>query len=154
MASDKRNRTKNFSDLEKKLLIELAKENEVIFSKQKDTKTVTMKEKAWVGITEKYNSQEGITKRDTEGLKVCLVNLQMKAKKEAADQKMELYKTGGGPSALQSLSETSETLVQLMPQVFQSIKVNDDDATDDASKCEIYETSKYILICSDFTCFR
>jgi hypothetical protein len=128
---DKRVRTKNFSEFEKKLLIELTKEHEIIFTKQKDTKTTAMKEKAWTVIAEKFNSHEDIMKRDVDALKVCLVNLQMKAKKEDANRKVELRKTGGGPSPSVNISETSEALIQLQPQVFQPLQINDDDATED-----------------------
>ncbi len=69
MAEMKRERTKNFKEFEKQLLVEITKEHEVVLSKQKDAGTTAKKEKAWKAIAEKFNSNESVTRRDVDGLK-------------------------------------------------------------------------------------
>jgi hypothetical protein len=124
--SDKRPRT-NFTSFEKNFLVELVKENPLILSKQKDSSTNHQKDKAWLSILTKFNSDENVIKRDLDSLKACLANLQAKAKKEDAAVKSSMKKTGGGPSSSVHLSSTSATLVELMPQVFNSLSVLDCD---------------------------
>ena len=107
--------------------MELIKDDPIILSKQKDMSTTISKEKAWTLLENKYNSNQQVVKRDMASLKVCLLNLQAKAKKESAMHASQLKKTGGGPPP-EAMSGTSATLVELLPQVFQPLDVNDDDA--------------------------
>jgi hypothetical protein len=65
-------------------------------SKQKDAATTHKKEKSWNSIFEAFNSNENVTRRDIEQRKSCLVDIQTKAKKEDAQQKASMRKTGGG----------------------------------------------------------
>jgi hypothetical protein len=129
MAEMKRERTKNFNEFEKQLLIEITKEHEIVLSKQKDVTTTAKKEKAWKAIVERFNSNESVTRRDVDGLKACLHNLQVKAKREDSIRKVEIRKTGGGPPPPLSVSETSEALIGMMPEVFSSLDVLDDDTS-------------------------
>jgi hypothetical protein len=102
-------------------------------SKQKDVTTLLKKEKAWLEVSDKYNSAANISKRDVSALKTCLLNLQAKAKKEASARKVECRKTGGGP-APPEMSATTSAVIDLMPQVFHSLEVDDDDASSNSGK--------------------
>jgi hypothetical protein len=123
----KRGRTSNYTSFEKNLLVELTKENPVVLSKQRDSSSNYQKEKAWSIISEKFNSTENVSKRDIDGLKVCLSNIQAKAKKEDVAHKVSLRKTGGGPSSPLPMSATSTAIIEMMPQVFKPFAVMDCD---------------------------
>jgi hypothetical protein len=127
MSVDKRTRTCNFSSFEKSFLVELTKEFPVVLTKMKDATSNAQKDKAWATISERFNANENVKKRTTEALKVCLGNLQGKAKKEDAAHKASLRKTGGGPSTPPLMSSTSTSIIELMPQVFKPICVMDSD---------------------------
>ena len=116
--ADKRTRTKNFSTYEKSILIELVKQHSIVITKAKDPKTNHEKEASWEQILTSFNGDAHVSERDVEQLKSCLVNLTTKAKKENALRKRSLLKTGGGPGEGSGVSQTSEELMQLMPQVF------------------------------------
>ena len=125
MASEKRTRNRNFTDFEKSFLIELTQDHSIVLLKQKDTLTNSLKEKAWNCIIESYNSSEKVSKRDLDSLKVCLINLQSKAKKEDATVRSHRKETGGGPALSMAVSATSSSLISMMPQVFNPLHVLD-----------------------------
>ena len=115
----------NFTELERNILIEISKRQPVIYSKSKDYETMKAKEVAWDVILAEYNSDARVSKRDTlAAIKVCWLNLLNKAKKEDSLNKKELNKTGGGIKE-NIVSQTSETIIQLMPQTFNSLVVED-----------------------------
>jgi hypothetical protein len=119
-------RSKNFTPYEKSLLLELIKPFPVIFSKQKDAGILKAKEVAWLDGQQKFSQDENATKRDIEALKICCMNMTARAKKEDSERKKSIFETGGGPSTSE-VSETSATIMEMMPQVFTSHNVCDDD---------------------------
>lgn len=123
---DKRERIKNFTVFEKELLLELVKDQPVVLSKQRDGPSLKAKVDAWISITSKFNEHAEVTKRDADALKVCTMNLTSKAKKDDCIRKKAVFQTGGGPPP-PTLSSLSSTMVELMPQTFTSLLVNDDD---------------------------
>jgi hypothetical protein len=128
-STEKRGRMPNFIEFEKNLLIDLVKEHEIVCSKQKDSATTHQKDKAWGVILETFNRNANVNQRDMDSLKGCLENLQTKAKKEDCGTRSSLRKTGGGPSSPIKVSATSATLIEIMPQVFGSLEVLDNDAS-------------------------
>jgi hypothetical protein len=128
MTEENRCRTPNFTPYERNLLVELTKEHAIVMSKQKDVATNGQKDKAWKAIYDKFHSYENVNKRDLDGLKVCLSNIQAKAKKEHASHKASLLKTGGGPCPAQTMSATTSAIIEMMPQVFEPLSVMDCDA--------------------------
>jgi hypothetical protein len=131
-ADFKRDRTKNYTEFEREYLMEIVKEWPIIFSKQRDSKTLKERSAAWRAICDKYNENAEVRKRDVENLKICVMNVAAKAKKDDCAQKRSLYGTGGGP-ALPPINSLSATVVQMMPQTFTSLIVDDDDAVQNTS---------------------
>ena len=128
--TEKRLRARNFTELEKALLLELLKKFPIIVSKDKTSKANSTKSKAWDELLAEFNANSQVTERDLDSLKACVGNMLIKAKKEDAIRKRELTKTGGGPYASQaSTSNATDVLSSLMPAVFQPVKVDDSDTT-------------------------
>lgn len=121
-------RVKNFSDYETNLLAEISKSRTSIISKAKDSKTLKEKDDHWKAITGEFNSDPNVTKRGTEVLKIKFQNMVARAKKEECKRKVELYKTGGGTNTSGDISNTSASIIEMMPGNFASIDgVQDDD---------------------------
>jgi hypothetical protein len=126
--SEKRVRTKNFSEYEKTALTDIVKKYPLILSKAKDCQTNKEKEVAWRKVLEEFNIDPLVSERDIDQLKGCLTNLTTKAKKENARPKRTIHQTGGGPGEGTSISASSEVIIGLLPQVFTSMEVPDSDA--------------------------
>jgi uncharacterized coiled-coil DUF342 family protein len=75
MTEENRCRTPNFTPYEKNILVELTQVHPIVMSKQKDATTNRKKDEAWKAIYNKFHSDENVTKRDLDGLKVCLGNI-------------------------------------------------------------------------------
>ena len=127
---DIKKRSANFSEYEKCLLLEVIQKNEIICSKKKDSCTNANKETAWQTVLQTFNSDDKVVKRDQASLKALHLNLINKAKKESAERKRSIFKTGGGPEDAPKLSETSEIVASCMPTTFNSLDVPDCDAFD------------------------
>ncbi|KAK5648389.1 hypothetical protein RI129_003281 [Pyrocoelia pectoralis] len=96
--NSKRMRTANYSQNEKNVLVTIVNSyKNIIENKKTDAVTNGEKEKAWQQIAQKFNavSPENIY-RDVQSLKKTYSNIKMQVKKAAADEKTEIYKTGGG----------------------------------------------------------
>jgi hypothetical protein len=119
-------RASNYNEFEKNLLMEIVKDYPIVFSKQRDGQCLKQKDQAWVAITKKYNENAEVLHRSADSLKLCVTNLTAKAKKDDCNRRKDLFKTGGGPPPAE-LSSSSAMVVDLMPQVFSSLDVEDDD---------------------------
>ncbi|XP_071576779.1 uncharacterized protein [Temnothorax nylanderi] len=102
--SMQRKRAQNFSEKEKLILTEIVlKYKNIIENKRTDGITSKDKEKCWKIIENNYNSTSSSTEfRSAEVLKSCWENLKKKTRKFFADERIKLYKTGGGPCESQS----------------------------------------------------
>lgn len=119
----------NFSDYEKTLLLDLAKDKSIISSSAKDAKTKLKKESAWKVVEKDFNKDENVKNRTVTELKTCFLNIIQRAKQSDSKFKQEVRKTGGGaPSS--PLSPHSEIIREMLPQVFHPLNCNDDDAMD------------------------
>lgn len=98
MANKPRKRAQNFSEAEKICLINLIQQyKDVLENKKSDAVTSKDKDKCWKVIEHLFNSRSSGEFRNSEVLKSCWDNLKKKTRKFFADEKMQLYKTGGGP---------------------------------------------------------
>ncbi|XP_068083477.1 myb/SANT-like DNA-binding domain-containing protein 3 [Anabrus simplex] len=99
MASEaKRNRSSNFFSFEKELLIELVSKNrEVIECKRTDGLRIREKDEAWEKVREGFNSNPNVTSRTAKQLRQFYINIKRLAKKAKEEERLERFKTGGGP---------------------------------------------------------
>lgn len=95
MKQEKKGRTKNFTEAEKMLLIELVQERCRILE-NKTTNNVSIKEKedCWENLRMNFMSRSKGVIRTVQSLKTCWENIKKRTKKQYADEKQEIYKTG------------------------------------------------------------
>ena len=93
------NRSKNFSETEKNLLLNLVdKYKNSIECKRTDSKTLKQKSEAWVNLCEEFNFTSTYTKREVKNLQSFGKNLKTRAKSDSGYMRREQLKTGGGPA--------------------------------------------------------
>lgn len=116
--SVKRSRSSNYSLEEKNLLMMLVNKYKIIIENKKtDAVTNSEKEKAWGKIAEEFNSvSPGNAYRDQNSLKKMFLNMKTAIRKEVADEKIELFKTGGGPSQIINNPLRDITLAAMNPK--------------------------------------
>lgn len=122
-SEDKKKRMKgrNFSELEKELLIQIVfKYKGIIEDKQTNSASVQKKNEAWKKITDEFNSIQTNGTREIKNLKVLYDNLKMRARKEKIDDKVEQFKTGGG-SWSKKISQLSEKIVGELSDQFEPL---------------------------------
>lgn len=82
-------RSKNFTEREKMLLIEVAKEFvSIIDNKKTDGTSVEAKKQAWMALTNKYNAVSETGVRTEKQLHALYDNLKKKARKNLSDDKV------------------------------------------------------------------
>nr|CAI5839753.1 unnamed protein product [Callosobruchus analis] len=93
---EERKRAPNFTINEKTLLLNLIHQlKDVIENKKTNSKTWREKDEAWEKITEMFNAQSPeIYPRSKEALKKYYDNIKKNVRKEVADEKREMFKTG------------------------------------------------------------
>jgi hypothetical protein len=124
-------RTVNFSMYEKELIAELTKKYSAILLKSKDAKVIRQKEEQWQMLVKEYNSDKLVTvMRDAASIRMCLKNLTTRAKKEHAQTKKSLFRTGGGPPCPEP-SATTSALVGLLQTTMEPLNVPDSDQVHD-----------------------
>ena len=103
----------NLTAREKNLIVDLAvKYKHVIENKKTDAMTVQQKEEGWRKLTDEFNASSSV-KRSYTQIKQAYSNYKKKAKKDAASDKVEIYKTGGGTFE-KKLNPTSEKLLAVL----------------------------------------
>lgn len=84
-------RSKNFTEREKMVLIEVAKEFVcVIDNKKTDGTSVEAKKQAWLSLTNKFNAVSETGTRTEKQLHALYDNLKKKARKNMSDDKVGL----------------------------------------------------------------
>ncbi|XP_050506242.1 uncharacterized protein LOC126884353 [Diabrotica virgifera virgifera] len=92
------NKGSHFSSLEKDIILDLAiKYKCIIENKQTDGVTNKQKAIAWENISKEFNAMNVNTHRTSKQIKTFYENIKRKIKKKQAIEKVEKYKTGGGP---------------------------------------------------------
>ena len=81
--------------MEKLRLIDVVYSHKNVIENKRTDAVTTREKEAWMQITNEYNSCVTV-KRDCEQLKMCYENLKKKTKKDAAHDRAEARKTGGG----------------------------------------------------------
>ncbi|KAK9506792.1 hypothetical protein O3M35_008664 [Rhynocoris fuscipes] len=116
---EKRERGSNFSESEKQLLLSIVSEHfQIIENKKSDALTIKEKNNAWELIAERFNAQQCENgTRTAVQLKNAYHNFKRKLKKDTANDKIDLYKTGGLPITSKIDDETSKLVALLKPQL-------------------------------------
>ncbi|XP_050505177.1 uncharacterized protein LOC126883575 [Diabrotica virgifera virgifera] len=110
----KRERGKNYTEQEKENLLEIVKQYlNVIENKLTDGTSVKLKNEVWEVITEEFNAtaQSGI--RNAGQLRLLYDSIKKKARKDKANQKVEIYKTGGGLNKFQESDSIGEKYLSM-----------------------------------------
>lgn len=98
-ARKKRDRSVNFSTSEKSILADIIScpiHKNIIENKKTDGSSIRQKEASWLKVTQEFNSNLCVNKRTVKQLQQAWTNMKRETKKEVANQRMELIKTGGG----------------------------------------------------------
>ncbi|XP_039312771.1 fibrinogen silencer-binding protein isoform X2 [Solenopsis invicta] len=97
MEQNKKGRTKNFTVSEKMLLIELVRERcKILENKTTNTVSVKEKEDCWEDLRLNFMYRSNGVSRCVQSLKTCWDNMKKRTKKQYAEEKQAIYKTGGG----------------------------------------------------------
>lgn len=125
-----RQKSANFSELEKEILLELIHaKKDIIENKQNDGRMVSKKNTEWTNIEKEFNSRHGVNKRTITQLKSLWKNLKARTKSAVAKERREKKKTGGGPAG-KSLDKIASTISEMLPQQINSLQNQyDDDAS-------------------------
>lgn len=112
---EKRKRSGNFTTEEKNLLIELVEKYKGILENKK-TNAVTQREKdsMWEKVSNIFNSQNLNVPRSAESLKKLWHNQKQEARKAAAQNRQERFKTGGGPATLEATSDLVDKTISII----------------------------------------
>lgn len=95
MSQSKTERTKNFTESEKMLLIALVKEkSSIIENKTTNSVSVREKEECWNNLKFQFMSRSNGVVRTVQSLKTCWENLKKRTKKQNAEKRQSVYKTG------------------------------------------------------------
>ncbi|KAK9709252.1 Myb/SANT-like DNA-binding domain [Popillia japonica] len=116
---EKRDRCANFTETDRELLMTIvAQYFDSIENKKTDGATIKQKNQAWEQVAETFNAATVNGGRTWQQLKNSYHNIKRKLKKENADEKVEIYKTGGGKPCTPKLSDTKIRLLSLLkPQI-------------------------------------
>lgn len=112
----KRVRSTNYTSEEKATLINIIiKYKNIIESKKTDKVSWKDKNDTWEKIKDEFNSiAPSGTYRTTESLKKFYENMKKETRKNAAQEKIELFKTGGGIPAHKVVDPMHESILTLM----------------------------------------
>ncbi|KAK9759125.1 Myb/SANT-like DNA-binding domain [Popillia japonica] len=118
----KKVRGKNFNEQEALDLLSLvANHKKIIENKQTNATTNQEKIHVWKSITEQYNTSHPLNTRNLGQLSAKYENLKHRARKYAAQNKQELYSTGGGPA--QTVTDVVlDSVLSIIPK--KRVKVN------------------------------
>lgn len=112
--SEKRERSANFSHSEIRELVNIImKFKHIIENKATDTCNIKQKQLAWTQVTNNFNAAS-LNTRNTKTLKMKYDGLKKQLKKKVAEQKRQLYGTGGGPMVGIKLEDYEEKLYSIM----------------------------------------
>ncbi|KFM70549.1 hypothetical protein X975_02281, partial [Stegodyphus mimosarum] len=101
----------NYTSLEKAVLAEcVLKYRDIIENKVTNSVTNKEKQKTWDLIEKEFNSIPGVTIRTARQLYNCYRNLKRKATKRKAEERIEIFRTGGGLAVTNENDNIDETL--------------------------------------------
>lgn len=109
-------RTTNFSTKEVQFLIQLVdKKKDTIECKKTDRTSSEDKNNAWLEIEAEFNSAFD-NFRSFKNLRTKYENMKKTAKKNYAEDKQELYRTGGGPNPPSQVSAFDESILKIVQE--------------------------------------
>ncbi|KAM8718844.1 hypothetical protein ACLKA7_001536 [Drosophila subpalustris] len=110
----KRQRCANFTPEEEAQLVALVKANQSVLENKKSD-AITWKQKAlgWEKLATEFTSITGV-QRTVSALKSKYEGLKRKSRTEFAEEKRNLFKTGGGPQSKTCDSAVSEQIIEMI----------------------------------------
>ncbi|XP_069684686.1 myb/SANT-like DNA-binding domain-containing protein 3 [Periplaneta americana] len=129
MENKKRKRSANFSQFENDILIDIiTKYKQVIENKKTDGISIKEKDETWKKVEADFNSIAGVTLRNHENLKTYYENVKRKTRKMYAEEKVQLYKTGGGSFKPSSSGSMEKVMALIEPTINPLPNQHDSDA--------------------------
>ncbi|XP_044746281.1 uncharacterized protein LOC123307874 [Coccinella septempunctata] len=117
-------RSRNFTEREKLLLVQIAKNFlDIIENKKIDSATVAAKKEAWLSITQTFNANSDTGHRTDKQLHALFDSLKKKARKNIYD--CEMNKSGGATFTL-SATEVEEKIMEILKPQIQLLKYQHD----------------------------
>ncbi|KAL1492300.1 hypothetical protein ABEB36_012773 [Hypothenemus hampei] len=115
MDTNKRCRAPNYSNSEILTLISIVeKYKHIVDNKKTDNQTWKEKDEVWDKICNEFNSQSTIYNRSKESLKKYYENKKKIIRKQVAEERKELFKTGSGIPKRRKKDETTDLVLALM----------------------------------------
>lgn len=94
---DKKVRSLNFTIIEKEILLNLVDKYRFIIENKETNGLINKRKKgAWENVAQEYNATQTSGVRAAVQLKTLYEHMKKTARKNRADEKVQLYKTGGG----------------------------------------------------------
>lgn len=116
MENTVKKRAPNFSSKEKNVLLNIVYAfKSIVECKKTDAVTWRQKDEAWNKITANFNSQlpDGCS-RSKDSLRKLYDNLKKNARKTVAEEKKEIFKTGGGTPDTGPIDHTTELVLDIV----------------------------------------
>ena len=112
----RKRRAPNYTPTEKATLVNLVAEYSAILENKKtDATTNSEKTDAWKKITQRFNSTSpSMIPRTIDSLRKYYEHMKENLRKRTADQKKELYKTGGGTCKIICTEDTDDLLLSII----------------------------------------
>lgn len=111
---NKRKRNANFTADEEQILVSLVKKYQhILENKKSDAITNSEKMKTWETIAQEYSSLMGCSKTSIT-LRTKYNNMKKNVKKKFAEEKNYLRCTGGGPAIKIDISNTDNTIKEML----------------------------------------
>ncbi|XP_046985889.1 myb/SANT-like DNA-binding domain-containing protein 3 [Schistocerca americana] len=120
---ENKRRTPNFSKYEIDVLLELVGANaSVLENKKTDGCSLKEKQAMWSHMEAQFNSTPGVTKRSCDRLKTCYENMKRRLRKDLAEEKVEVYKTGGGKPTQKTTIHDRAKLLEIVGSSMKPLK--------------------------------
>lgn len=125
--SEKNKRSKNFSDREIDLLLDLVKERKnILENKKTDAVTTRDKENCWKEISNEFNQRSGKFERNWTELRMKYSNLKKTCKKKFSEEKKYSTDTGGGPSKPSTITSVDFEIKSMLGDQVEGMESNFD----------------------------
>ncbi|KAK4887114.1 hypothetical protein RN001_003385 [Aquatica leii] len=121
---EKRERSSNFTESEKELLLNIVTDSffEVIENKKTDSVTIKKKNETWDLVAVSFNAMTTNIARNGIQLNTAYNNIKRKLKKDKADDKVQIYKTGGGPLKSPKVNDMQDRFLSLLKLQFEPLR--------------------------------
>ncbi|KAI4466137.1 hypothetical protein MML48_3g00005953 [Holotrichia oblita] len=132
----------HFTEAEKDAIINISiKYRNIIENKRTDGISNKQKNIAWENIAKEYNALGINVIRTSKQLRTFYDNLKKKLKRRCADEKVELYKTGGGTMKVPPIVPAEEKLLDSLKETFHPMPNAYDSSSSYFEEQQTYEVS-------------